>query len=78
MMRDSRKIDHIINTDPFSVLDWPRLPSPKPDPFTEDDRDKIIQHFNDKNRFYYPFVYLLFWTGMRPSEALALRGEILI
>ena len=75
MMRDSRKIDHLIDTDPFAALDWPRLPSPKPDPFTEEDRDKIIQHFKEKSRFYYPFVYLLFWTGMRPSEALALRWE---
>ena len=73
--RDARKIDHLIDTDPFAVLDWPRLPSPKPDPFTEDERDQIIQAFKEKSRFYYPFVYLLFWTGMRPSEALALRWE---
>jgi Phage integrase family len=52
-----------------------RTPAPKPDPFTEEDRDKIIQAFKEKNRFYYPLVYLLFWTGMRPSEALALRWE---
>jgi integrase len=75
MMRDARKIDNLIDTDPFAALDWPRLPSPKPDPFTEEDRDKIIQAFKEKSRFYYPFVYLLFWTGMRPSEALALRWE---
>ena len=75
MMRDARKIDNLIDTDPFAALDWPRLPSPKPDPFTEGDRDKIIQHFKEKNRFYYPFVHLLFWTGMRPSEVLALRWE---
>ena len=73
--RDARKIDHLIGTDPFAALDWPRLQTPKPDPFTEDERDKIIQAFKDKSRFYYPFVYLLFWTGMRPSEALALRWE---
>lgn len=73
MMRDARKIDHLIETDPFAALDWPRLPVQKPDPFTEEERDKIINHFREKNRFYYPFVYTLFWTGMRPSEALALR-----
>lgn len=76
MMRDARKIDHLIETDPFAVLDWPRLPSPKPDPFTEDERDKIIRYFREKNRFYYPFAQVLFWTGMRPSEALALREDI--
>ena len=46
-----------------------------PAPFTEAERDKIVQAFKDKSRFYYPFVYLLFWTGVRPSEALALRWE---
>jgi integrase len=75
MMRDARKVDHLIDTDPFAALDWPRLPSPKPNPFTEKERDDIIGAFKEKSRFYYPFVYLLFWTGMRPSEALALRWE---
>ena len=75
MMRDARKIDGLIENDPFAALDWPRLPVQKPDPFTEEERDKIIQHFREKNRFYYPFVYTLFRTGMRPSEALALRWE---
>jgi len=75
MMRDARKIDHLIDTDPFAALDWPRLPVSKPDPFTEEERDNIIHYFSEKNRFYSPFVYLLFWTGMRPSEVLALRWE---
>jgi len=75
MMRDARKIDGLILNDPFAAVDWPRLPVQKPDPFTEEERDKIIQHFREKNRFYYPFVYTMFWTGMRPSEALALRWE---
>lgn len=75
MMRDARKIDHLIATDPFAALDWPRLPVSKPDPFTENERNKIIRYFKDKDRFYYSFVYTLFWTGMRPSEALALRWE---
>jgi len=75
MIRDARKIDGHIKEDPFTAIDWPRLPVQKPDPFTEEERDKIIQHFREKNRFYYPFVYTLFWTGMRPSEALTLRWE---
>jgi len=75
MMRDARKIDHLIEIDPFAALDWPRLTLQKPDPFTEDERDKITRNFHEKNRFYFPLVYTLFWTGMRPSEALALRWE---
>ena len=66
---------YLIDTDPFAALDWPRLQTPKPDPFTEEERDKILQAFKEKSRFYYIFAYLLFWTGMRPSEALALRWE---
>jgi integrase len=49
----------------------------RPNPFTEEERGKILKHFRDKIPFYYPFAYTLFFTGMRPSEALALRwGDI--
>jgi len=76
MMRDAR-IDGLVEKDVFANLRWPRISQPKPDPFTDEERDNILKHFNDKNRFYYPFVYVQFWTGMRPSEALALRwGDI--
>ena len=77
MVRDARKIDHLIDVDPFAALDWPRMASPKPDPFTEDERDEIIEQFAKKSPFYVPFVHTLFWTGARPSELLALRwGDI--
>jgi integrase len=73
MMRDARIIDQLIDKDPFEFLRWPRIRRPKPDPFTEEERDKILAPFKGKNPFYYPFVYTQFWTGMRPSEAIALR-----
>jgi integrase len=73
--RDPCKIDHLIDTDPFAARDWPRLRSPKAGPFTEEKREKILPAFKDKSRFYYPFADLLFGTGMRPSDALALRWE---
>jgi len=76
MMRDAR-IDGLIEKDVFVNLRWPRISQPKPDPFTDQERDNILQHFKEKNRFYYPFVFTQFWTGMRPSEAIALRwGDI--
>ncbi len=76
MMRDAR-IDGLIEKDAFANLKWPRISQPKPDPFADEERDNILKHFNEKNRFYYPFVYVQFWTGMRPSEALALRwGDV--
>jgi integrase len=53
--------------------DWPRTRLRDPDPFTEDERDKILAYFKQKIPHYYPFVLTQFLTGMRPSEALALR-----
>jgi integrase len=86
MTRDARTVDYLIEKDPFEVLAWPRKPLSKPDPFEEEERDSIIAYFRQKVCFYHPFVYTLFFTGMRPSEALGLcwndvdlrRGEISI
>jgi len=72
MMRDAR-IDGLIEKDAFAKLKWPRISQPKPDPFTDEERDIILAYFHEKNRFYHPFVFTQFWTGMRPSEAIALR-----
>ncbi len=77
MMRDARKVDYLIERDPFEALTWPRVHTLKPDPFTEAERDKVIAQFTRKSPFYVPFVYTLLYTGMRPSEALALRwGDV--
>jgi hypothetical protein len=37
--------------DPFSLLKWPRMPRQKPDPFTSDERERIISYWktSDKN-----------------------------
>lgn len=76
MMRDAR-LDGLIEKDVFANLKWPRISQPKPDPFTDEERDNILAYFHEKNRFYHPFVFTQFWTGMRPSEALALRwGDV--
>jgi len=72
MMRDAR-IDGLIEKDAFANLKWPRISQPKPDPFTDEERDNILAYFHEKNHFYHPFVFTQFWTGMRPSEAIALR-----
>jgi integrase len=78
--RDARTVDYLPELqgkDPFAALQWPRIKTAKPDPFTEEERDVILEHFCQKIPYYYPFVFTLFWTGMRPSEALALRwGDI--
>jgi integrase len=73
MVRDARAVDELIDKDPFAALEWPRAEETEPDPFTENERDRILNHFGNKAPFYYPFIYSLFWTGMRPSGATALR-----
>lgn len=62
---------------PFEVLEWPDRLVPPPDPFTEDERDRILEKYRETQPRLYPYVYLMFWTGLRPSEAAALRlGDI--
>ena len=63
----------MVAGDPFAALIWPRQPRHTPDPFTEDERDQILEYFARQKAHYYPFVLLLFWTGVRPSEAVGLR-----
>ena len=47
------------------------------DPYTDEERDRIIEWFSRERRAYHAFVYFRFWTGTRPSEAIALRwGDI--
>ena len=72
MMRDARK-HGIGEKDYFADLEWPRISTPKPDPFTAGERELILGHFKVKRPFYHAFVLTQFWTGMRPSEAIALR-----
>ena len=65
--------EEIVDKNPFAVLKWPAPERLPPDPFSVEERDKILAHIHEKQPFYYPFVYTMFMTGMRPSEAVALR-----
>jgi transposase len=74
MFRDARRS---VQRNPFSDLPinwWPRQPQRQPDPYTEEERERILAHYR-RNRPYwaYAFVYFRFHTGTRPSEATALR-----
>ncbi len=44
-------------------------------PFTESERDAIIQAFREAESPYLQWVRFLFWTGCRPEEARALHWE---
>ena len=59
------------------------IKNPNRTPFTEDEIRRIIDAFNQntacsshsnfKHSHYYPFIYFIFKTGCRPSEAVGLR-----
>jgi integrase len=73
LYRDAREIDRLVLEDPFAAIPWPRSIKPKPDPFDESERDRILDFYRRKRPFWFPFVYFQFWTGCRPSETAALR-----
>jgi integrase len=76
LYRDARaEIDELKGRDPFIDVQWPAMPRRRPDPFTAEERDRIIKYWIDTDFFYYPWVFTLFHTGMRPSEAAALRWD---
>ena len=47
---------------------------PKPDPFTAEERDKVIVYFKDKRPYYYPFVGTQFGIGA-PISTLSLLAR---
>jgi len=59
------------------------IKNPNRTPFTEEEIHKILSafkqntacssHSNFKHSHYYPFIYFIFKTGCRPSEAVGLR-----
>ena len=74
MLRDAGRR---LERNPFDELPekwWPRLPKKEPDPFTEKERDAILKFYRAKRPYKdYAFVYARFYTGTRPSEAVALK-----
>ena len=47
------------------------------DPYSDKERERILDWFSRERPEYHAFVYFRFWTGARPSEAIALRwGDV--
>ena len=73
MFRDARaEYEELEGRDPFIDIEWSTAPRAKPDPFSANERNRIIDWYIKNDFFYYPWVFTLFGTGMRPSEASAL------
>lgn len=73
IIRDARKRYRLPERDPMEFLSWQTEQMEDPDPFTREERDQIIAFFRDRRPRWYPWVAFCFWTGLRPSEAAALR-----
>lgn len=73
MWNEARVVDKVVSADPFRDMRWPKSRSSRPDPFTEEDRDKVLAYVQNKRPQLHPWVFTLFWAGMRPSESTALR-----
>ncbi|HLO85338.1 MAG TPA: tyrosine-type recombinase/integrase [Nostocaceae cyanobacterium] len=73
----------LIETNPFQgmaqEIQIPKSESEDNDinPFTREERDKIIAAFEESKlySYYTPLVKFLFFTGCRPSEAIALQWK---
>lgn len=84
LVRDALE-DEIPAAFPFPKVRWPEKIVPGPSPFTSEERDSLLDYFAKKKwkvggfndtKAHYPYfalLYTLFFTGMRPSEAVALR-----
>jgi integrase len=73
LYRDARaQTEELKGRDPFLDIQWPAAEIAKPDPFTQEEKTKILRAFYEHEPFYYPWVFLAFEVGMRPSEASAL------
>ena len=57
----------------LSQVHWPDKVDPEPDPFTEEERDMLLDDYWWKDRHWFPFVFTQFFTGLRPGEAIGLR-----
>jgi integrase len=76
MIRDARK-EGLVTIDLYDKTLFPKLPETDTDnsidPYTPEERETILGTFKAKRPHYHAFVFFRFWTGCRPSEAIALR-----
>lgn len=65
--------DELLESNPIDKCKPAKRIAPEPNPFTEEERAKIIQALPDNSaRDFYIFC---FWTGLRTGEALGLRWQ---
>lgn len=66
--------DELIETSPVAKVRNRRHQKAPPDPFTREEMDKILKHMNEHfPHVIHDYFQFAFTTGLRPSEAIALR-----
>jgi len=72
----------LIESNPFESMDSIKVVKQVNEdrdvnPFSKEERDTIIKAFSQNRyyKYYAPFVKFLFYTGCRPSEAIALQWK---
>lgn len=64
---------------PMAMIKNKKVQSGLPDPFTRAEMDALLgwldKNLTEKDRFYYWYFEVAFWTGCRPSELYALRWK---
>ena len=69
--------DKLLPVAPTKNMRWPRKEFPRPDPFDDDERERILAYYAAHRPEWYLLVALVFLAGMRPAEAAGLRwGDI--
>jgi len=66
LYRDARaEIEELKGRDPFIDIQWPKAQRAKPDPFTAQERDKIVAHWARADFFYFPWVldFVSYWNA---------------
>ncbi|WP_352338210.1 site-specific integrase [Psychrobacter sp. 16-MNA-CIBAN-0192] len=62
---------------PMAMIKNKKVQTGLPDPFTRDEMNALLnwldKNLEGKDRFYYWYFEVAFWTGCRPSELTALR-----
>jgi integrase len=73
IIKRARAVHGVPVRDPFEGLEWPKAKSQlDPDPFTAEERDKIIDFYRRERPRWYPWIDTLFWTGLRQGESTPL------
>lgn len=76
---DMAYLDEVIDSNPADRLRNLKHQKAPPDPFTRTEMELILSAMKDQltglDKIYASYFELAFWTGMRPSEILALKWD---